>query len=424
MKPKTFLLVFIVAGLLVRAAMIFSTKSYLHPELFEYEDVIRNLLAGKGFVYYNSKFQINYYAAIHPLFTFLCAVVYAVTNHSFLAVEIFQVLVSVATGYLICLIGNFVFDDQRTSLLAAALTIFHPGQVIYSTLKIQSPVIDTFFFVLAALLILRVGKSWKMKDFVIMGILIGLGSLARGTLIICLPIAAIYYSFALKIRKTDCIKKVGIAFIFASLVMSPWWIRNFLILGKPIFMTTESAGYTLWVGFNEKATGTLWTVSGNTQWDEAPAGLRNKVLSQKDEMSQQNIFRNEALSFIAENPSKSMTLYIKRLFYFWWFTPTQGNLYPKIYFEIYKIYYKLLLVIILFSLFNILFLPNSIDKNAVALIFSIPLALSLVQGLCYIEGRHRWEIEPLLLLFAAHGIRLLFLKKGSMWHKKRRRCLS
>lgn len=406
MKPKTLLLLLVVAGVLVRMAIILATKSYLYPELFEYEDVIKNLLAGKGFVYYNTKFQIDYYAAIHPLFTFLCAAIYIITDHSFLAVEIFQVLISVTTGYLIYLVGDFIFNDKRISLIGAALTIFHPGQVIYSTLKIQSPVLDTFFFALTALLILKAGKTQKMRDFVILGALLGLGSLARGTLIICLPIAAAYYFLALRLRRTDHIKKVGITFIFALLILSPWWIRNYLIFRSPVFMTTESMGYTLWVGFNEKATGTLWALSGNTQWDEADADFKNRVLNQKDEISQQNIFRKEALGFIVRNPARAITLYIKRLFYFWWFTPTQGTLYPKIYFAIYKIFYKLSLVFIFFSLFNIFLRSGAISKTAVALIFSILLVLGLIQGIYYIEGRHRWEIEPLILLFAAHGIRI------------------
>lgn len=409
MKPKTFLLFFIVAGILVRLAAIFVTKSYLHPELFEYEDVIKNILAGKGLVSYNAKFQADYYAAIHPLFTFLCAAIYMVTNHSFLAVEIFQVLISVTTGYLIYWIGNFIFNDKQISLIAAALTIFHPGQIIYSTLKIQSPVLDTFFFVLVVLWTLKAGKSLKISDFAWLGIFLGLGSLARGTLIICLPIAAMYYFLVLKLKKAEYIKKLGITFIFTILALSPWWVRNYLIFRKPIFMTTESIGYTLWVGFNEKATGTLWTLSGNTQWDEASVNLKERVLSQKDEIAQQNIFKEEAVNFIVRNPVKSVILYIKRLFYFWWFTPTQGSLYPKIYFVIYKIFYKISLVFIFVSLFNIFLRFNSIDKAVVTLIFSIPILLSLAQGFYYIEGRHRWEIEPLLLLFAAHGIGLLFL---------------
>lgn len=405
MKLRSYLIIFIVAGIALRLAIIFTTKSHISPELFEYEDVIQNLLSGKGFVYYNEKFQTNYYAAIHPLFTLLCFGIYLVTQHSFLALEVFQILISMATGYLIYRMGKETFNEEA-GLVAAMLTIFHPGQIIYSTIKIMSPVLDTFFFVLVTFWILKTKKDPKLRNFILLGIFVGLGTLARGTLIVCLPIAIIYYLLVLSLKKVQIFKKISLIFLFALIVLSPWWIRNYFIFKTPVYMTTESMGYTLWVGFNEKATGTLYTLEGKTQWEECPQELKKRILSQKDEIAQQSIFRKEALSFIQRNPIKSLILYLKRVLYFWWFTPTQGLFYPKIYFKIYKLFYIIYLVFFFYG-FSCIFRDKTITKSSIFLLISIIFSLSLLQGLYYVEGRHRWQIEPLLLLFTAYGMQNL-----------------
>lgn len=408
MKPRFYLVIFIITGIVLRLGVVFMTKSHVSPELFEYEDVIKNLLSGRGFVYYNGKFQTDYYAAIHPLFTFLCAGIYLVTHRSFLAVEIFQILISVTTGYLTYKIGKEIYNE-KTGLIAAALTIFHPGQIIYSTIKVMSPVLDAFFFVSAAYWILRTKRNPKIGNFILLGILIGLGSLVRGTSIICLPIAIIYYFLVLPLKKAQIFKKISVAFLFTLLVLSPWWIRNYLIFKQPVYMTTESMGYTLWVGFNEKATGTLYTREGKTQWEEAPGDLKERILGQRDEIAQQAVFRKEALNFIQKNPMRSLALYFKRILYFWWFTPTQGLFYPTIYFKIYKLFYIIYLVFFFYG-FSCIFRDTTITKSSIFLLISIMFALSLLQGLYYVEGRHRWEVEPLLLLFTSYGLQNLLRK--------------
>lgn len=404
-KHKTYLLIFVIVGVILRLGVVFVTKSNLNPELFEYEDVIRHLFAGEGFILDNSKFHLHYYAAIHPLFTFICAGIYLLTNHSFLAVEIFQILISVATGIILYKIGSEIFN-KNAGLIAAFFTIFHPGLIIYSTTKIASQTLDTFFFTLIVFWILKTRRTLKISDFLLLGIFIGLAALARGTLIIALPIVFFYYWLSLPFKKIQVFKKMALVLLTAVAILSPWWIRNYLIFKKPVYMTTESTGYVLWVGFNANATGTLYALNGKEQWEEAPGELKEKIFSQTNEIAQQDIFRREAINFIIKNPIKAITLYIKRIIYFWWFTPTQGLFYPAIYFTIYRLFYVLCLS---FALAGFIYSLRStiIDKLNILLVLFIIFGLCLLQSFYYVEGRHRWEIEPLLLMFSAYGIQVL-----------------
>ena len=42
-------------------------------------------------------------------------------------------------------------------------------------------------------------------------------------------------------------------------------------------------------------------------------------------------------------------------------------------------------------------------RNLLVMLFAISLTLAVIHALAYVEGRHRWAIEPLLLLLTARG---------------------
>ena len=44
------------------------------------------------------------------------------------------------------------------------------------------------------------------------------------------------------------------------------------------------------------------------------------------------------------------------------------------------------------------------QRNLLGVLLAIGLTVALVHALAYVEGRHRWGIEPLLLLVTAYGV--------------------
>jgi hypothetical protein len=43
-------------------------------------------------------------------------------------------------------------------------------------------------------------------------------------------------------------------------------------------------------------------------------------------------------------------------------------------------------------------------RKLLGLLFAITLTLAFLHALAYVEGRHRWGVEPLLLLLTARGV--------------------
>jgi hypothetical protein len=54
-----------------------------------------------------------------------------------------------------------------------------------------------------------------------------------------------------------------------------------------------------------------------------------------------------------------------------------------------------------------IFIPSKENKgfyDKIYLLIGMCLAISFFQSIFYVEMRHRWAIEPILLIFAANGI--------------------
>ena len=72
------------------------------------------------------------------------------------------------------------------------------------------------------------------------------------------------------------------------------------------------------------------------------------------------------------------------------------------------------LVIFSFGLvgaFSILRGGSTDERQLLGVLAAISLSLAVIHALAYVEGRHRWGVEPLLLLLTARGI---FVVAGSL----------
>jgi len=197
-------------------------------------------------------------------------------------------------------------------------------------------------------------------------------------------------------------------------VIGPWAIRNYSIYHQFISVTTMD-GHTLWLGNHPLASGGAFAKDqpGVPAFDAAPVDFQEKVLK-GNELEQRQLFSEEAKVFMTHHPFETLKLFSKKFFIFWWFAPNSGYLYPASYLLIYKIVYFLILslaILGLGALFEKQPLRVRCERGAVAIfIFSV----AFVQAIFYVEVRHRWGIEPLMLIFTAGGMLKLWtlLKKS------------
>jgi len=121
----------------------------------------------------------------------------------------------------------------------------------------------------------------------------------------------------------------------------------------------------------------------------------------KTEAEQDEIFGRAAWEFMAADPLATLRRTAMKLKDFWWAGSQVGILYPSLWTNAYLAYY---IAVLVFTAFGLVRLVRDGAMRSLAAIALTVVPVSLLQSLYYAEGRHRWEIEPLLLVLAAAGL--------------------
>jgi hypothetical protein len=232
----------------------------------------------------------------------------------------------------------------------------------------------------------------------LLGALIGLAALTRTTVLALAPIGLLW----LRHYRTVRLLSVGAAALLcsATIVFAPWSIRDSVLLGQPVVLSSESPEW-FWRGNNPNATGSSWTPDGRTMLEAADPAFRARIQA-ATEAQRMTLYRDAAFAFWRARPAQAVRLYFAKLLAFWWASPSTGMLYPGIWVATYNAYYLAIAACSLLGL--ILGLRSERARPGVVLILTTLVLVSLTQSLFYVEGRHRWEVEPLMLVLAGAGL--------------------
>lgn len=111
------------------------------------------------------------------------------------------------------------------------------------------------------------------------------------------------------------------------------------------------------------------------------------------------------MEFIEAHPAAFIRLVFQKFTNFWWFTDRSGLLYPPQWLELYKAYYVGVLLLAAVGLWRFTSRAGpSLAMSRGVLLALFLLAISALQSLYYVEGRHRWAVEPMILAISGGGI--------------------
>jgi len=378
---------------------MFGGATYVNPFTDEFEEIANNILAGKGFaVTYVGTTYRNYE---EPLYVWITAGVYLLTDHSKAAMLLVQILFSVVLVCSVYFIAQDIFN-QRTANLAGFLVAFHPSLVYFSVAKLEYTVFSAMLASLCILATLNFYKNRSMRYAFYLGLLFGFGILGRGAVVIFAVCSLLWLGAKRILTK----KTLFVIILTTFVIMLPWTIRNYIVYGKVMLLKTNAPGF--WYGNNENSIGTGHGAGGVNLIDSASEDFKSKFIG-KDETEQDRFLMEEGKKFVLNHPEKALGLFVKKIFYFWWFPPVICLNYPQVFFSLYRAYY---IFIILFAIAGLIYAfadKGFNNKAKCSLLLMYFLFLTLLHAVYYVEGRHRWTIEPLILIFTAYGI--LELKK-------------
>ena len=393
------LIVTIAAGIGLRLALIAAGGP---PERFEYDDLARNLISGRGYVYeqlgtpYRSFYAGLGYIAIN-----------AATDWLFPASPRAMVVVqSLYSGLLAIVIFGIArrFFDDRLATVAAALVLLHPALLYYDTRKLHPLGFDALAMMAAVWLALRVPEDTRAGIVAASGVVFGLSILQRGSMALFLPAALAWIVAVVGHRARRNVIAAAYC-VGVALVVVPWTARNYAL--HHMVMLESMTPQQFWKGNATYSNGSGYLEGGRNVYDVAPARLVNEW-QRRDETGQFLLFRDEGAAEIRKDPGRAALLILKKFVYFWTVPPNSGQQYPARYFLIYLGYYAALLIAAAAGIVSAWQRPSL--RPGVILVLIYFACVSIVHAVMFVEMRHRWATEPLMLAFVPAGARAVWTR--------------
>lgn len=410
-KTRARLVILLGLGLTVRLAVLLwylSTHGWV-PETWEYEVIALNLLDRHEFTY--SYYGTEYRSYIAPAFPILCYLLHVIGGRGFVLYFIFHLSVSLLTIWLTYTLASRWLNG-RTGFVAALLVAVEPGIVVYNSYKVDVVTLASCLLLVGLLLFERMATEERIRYAILFGVLTGLAILTRMDLVAILAPFLVWMALPPRPLRVIIPRLVLVASL-AVLMIAPWLIRNYLVHGRPIFITT-TAWEQLWMGNYENTSGSPVPIGGGWRIDFASPFIKAKVVT-GTELEQYDAFRDEALRLIAADPAAFMVRAAKKFFYFWWFTPIYGDFYTNIPIWMRESYKGLYAILFALALLGGAAVIRGGDKRQIFRMLSVLaviLTVVLIHSVYYVEGRHRVLVMPLVLMFSAFGLdRILSMLK-------------
>ena len=210
-------------------------------------------LVKKGiFVFHEYNEPTVFVTPTYPLFL---AIIFKIFGYGFLGLQIariIQAILSSITTLLVYLTGEDLFN-KKIALIASFLVSFYFPNIITPGYFLT----ETLFTVLLMLLLylsLKFSKNPKPSQFIVLGAIWAVSTLCRPTIALY-PLLLFFSLFINKKLNIKSTLKLGSAMILSFIIiMSPWWIRNYMQY-QMFIPLAESSGNPLlqgtYVGYNQ-----------------------------------------------------------------------------------------------------------------------------------------------------------------------------
>lgn len=389
--PTRLLVVAVAIGarLLAQLALGF----YGTPEGWEYDEAARNVVSGAGYIVVHN--GTTWQAASPPLYTFALVILYALFGTSSLPIGPLNAVLGGALALSAYAVARRLCGPN-TALVAGLAVALHPGLLVYSA-KIHALNMDAPVATLAILALLRLREHPDAINAALVGVVGGAAALTRPTV---LPVTLLGATAVLLFvrPRSRALRGSLIVAVVALTLTAPWLARNQLVYGTASLQPTY--GELLWRGNHAGATGGALAADGRPILEANPQ-MREAVWG-RGEFEQEATFRAAALDYMRDDPLRTARNLAGRFWSFWWFGPQAGALYPPAWLLAYQAYYALAATL---AVLGAVALATAGRRSELLLIGLSLVMVSVGQSLFYVEGRHRWTVEPLVVVLAAVGLR-------------------
>jgi 4-amino-4-deoxy-L-arabinose transferase-like glycosyltransferase len=325
---------------------------------------------------------------LYPIFLYFIKILTPNFGTYILTVQLLQTLFSVISIFYMLKI-LLIFFSKKISYIGTWIFILFPANIFaisqISSITIQILLITLFFYYF-----IKIIKTEKNKYLIFFSIISALLILLRGEFFL-------FYFFTMFFFVLKKKFKVVIAsFLITIFLVSPYLVRNYKIFG--IITLTKSAGFNLFKGNNPRS-----TVEGSPMLNlEDIKKLSTKTYEKAINIKKQdkydliidNLYKEEAINFILDNPLRYIKLYFLKLFSFIFFDT--NSTYPN-YYNFFHIVPKILI-----SITTALGIIFTITKKNLLSFFSLYYCLNaMIFSIFFILPRYSLSLLPIQIILTS-----------------------
>lgn len=329
-----------------------------------------------------------------PLYVFVIAGFFYVfgsyTTTAAIVLIVFQSLLCGLGAWAIFVLAEKCYGPIEARI-SSLLFAFYPASIFFAVGRIGPSSLETLLLCLIFTSLLVLQETRQLRFGVLGGILLGLMILTSSKILSLVIVIPIWFFLMNKRQAKRSILTSMIVLGAAFLVVLPWSVRNSRVL-EGASLSKANLGYHLWVGNNPKATGYYYTTD-----------IPDRELSSAERRSP---YFQMAISWMAHHPKEFVLLTFKRMQYFWHAIPRE-NIRAKD-----SVQTWIFMAVCGLSLVGLL-RPEKTPGVWLLLLYVLffPIVFYVTHVTFY---RHRFHIEPFMLIFAAAGMRYLWVRCNSL----------
>ena len=203
-----------------------------------YDLLAINIANGNGYRFFPETTETMLRTPAWPL---VLAGIFKIFGTDIFAVKVLNMLLSIGTGWLTYLLGRRVSGSELLGAIAALIAFFHPAILIADSRGgIES--FYMFFMAVFMVLVYRAFDDDSLRKYVECGVVLGVLLLIKSTAVMFAP-CVFLFKFLRQPNLAGAAKATlvtGVLTVAATLVLSPWIVRNYLLSGE--FVPTMSVG--------------------------------------------------------------------------------------------------------------------------------------------------------------------------------------
>lgn len=318
------------------------------------------------------------------------------------ALRIVQAVLQVFSLLLIFYISRKLFNS-KVAIVAVIFDLFYITEIWVPNLVLT----ETFFkfFVLCVIYCsLYALDENKTKYYVLGAIFLGFAALFRPT-IVMFPILILIMWLIKKVKFKDALKYTVIVGLVFCVVLSPWWIRNYIIFNRFIPFTL-STGNPMWQGtfinYNQKSkiTDGLDYSNYDTKNPKLSEIQRNDMEIALSKYRLKNLFPKQPLNFVYWYTIGKGWIQVNSPFYWKEIFGVSGN--------IARSYHRILLIL---GVIGMLLFLKSRNKNILGILPITTIIYFVIVYLpFYTMGRYFYPVMPYMIIFSSYCVVGLFEK--------------